>query len=359
MSEPGKRDALFEALKVIGKDPALRKRMIDECKTIERTLAYLPNHSIRDEITAPIVDALHSDVGILRKALSNGLVYDFHYRSKIAREFVMSTPEAPDHVWEPQTTKLLVFLAKRSRHVLVGGGYFGDHVLPIARELGKLGGACHAFELNAEQAEMLRHNAALNALDNVVVNQLGLWSDDATELSLEGEDSFAFPKATGGSQPASFNTLTVDTYLKQRGVDRLDLIMLDIEGGEFEAFKGAEGQLTRPAGEAPNLVFEVHRSYVDWSNGLGRTPIVEHLVSRGYVIHAVRDFQANYDMKDKPIELIPLDTVYLEGPPHGFNLLAVKDPAILRESVFKICPGVSPKLLVHKSPALHHPSDGL
>lgn len=359
MSDPGTRDALFKALEIIGKNPVLRKRMIDECKTIERTLEYLPNHSIRDEITAPIVDALHSDVGVLRKELSTGLLFDFYYRSKIAREFVMSTPETPDHVWEPQTTKLLVHLAGRSRQVLVGGGYFGDHVVPIARELGRRGGTCHAFELNAEQAEMLRHNAALNGLDNVVVNQLGLWSDDSTELSLEGEDSFAFPKASGESQPGAFNTLTIDTYLKQRGVDKLDLIMLDIEGGEFEALKGAESHLSRPAGEAPNIVFEVHRSYVDWSNGLGRTPIVQHLVSRGYLIHAVRDFQANHDMKDKPIELIPLDTVYLEGPPHGFNLLAVKDPSIVREGIFRICPGVSPKLLIHKSPALHHPSDGL
>ena len=359
MNAPGKPDALSRSLEVIGKDPILRRRMIDECKAIEKGLDYLPDHSIRDEITAPIIDALHAGVGILRKQLSSGLVFDFHYRSKIAREFVMSTPEVPDHVWEPQTTKLLVHLARRSRQVLVGGGYFGDHVLPIARQLAASGGTVHAFELNAEQAEMLRHNAVLNALDNVVVNQLGLWSDDHTELALQGDDSFAFPVSTGGSLPARFTTLTIDTYLQRSAVDRLDLIMLDIEGGELDALRGAEGHLTRPAGEAPNVVFEVHRSYVDWTDGLAQTPIVKHLTTRGYTIHAVRDFQANYDMKGKPVELIPLDTVYLEGPPHGFNLLAVKDLSILRDDLFKICPGVSPKLLVHKSPSLHHPSDGL
>ena len=196
----------------------------------------------------------------------------------------MSTPEAPDHVWEPQTTKLLVHLARRSRQVMVGGGYFGDHVLPIGRALAANGGTVHAFELNVEQAEMLRHNAALNALGNVVVNQLGLWSDDHTELTLHGDDSFAFPKATDESQPDRFNTLTMDTYLARRGVDRLDLIMLDIEGGELAALQGAERHLTRPPGEAPNIVFEVHRSYVDWSDGLGQTAIVKHLASRGYTL---------------------------------------------------------------------------
>jgi FkbM family methyltransferase len=362
-NEPVGPASLSRALEVIGHDPAGRRQMIDALKAIEKTLPYPENRSVRDEITAPLIDALHADAGVLRKALATGLVFDFHYRSKIAREFVLSTPEAPDHVWEPQTTRLLVHLARRARQVLVGGGYFGDQVLPIAQALKTRGGTCHAFELNAEQAEMLRHNAALNALDNVVVNQVGLWSDDATELSLQGDDSFAFPKVAGGASPASFNTVTVDRYLRDRGVDRLDLIMLDIEGGELDALRGAAGQLARPAGEAPDIVFEVHRSYVDWSHGLARTPIVELVTSHGYTVHALRDFQANFDMKGKPIELIPLDTVYLEGPPHGFNLFAVKDRAVLDqglgEGFFTIVPGVSPKLLVHKSPRLHHPQGGL
>jgi FkbM family methyltransferase len=350
---------LGEALQVIGENATLRRRLIDECKLIERDLAYPANHSVRDEITAPIIDALHANVGILRKELSTGLVFEFHYRSKIAREFVMSSPERPDHVWEPQTTKLLVHLAGRARHVLVGGGYFGDQVIPIARELMRNTGTCHAFELNAEQAAMLARNAELNQLPNVVVNQIGLWGDDTTELALEGEDSFAFPTSQGQASGERINTVTVDSYLRARQIEQLDLIMLDIEGGELQALQGASGQLARPAGRAPNIVFEVHRSYVDWSAGLRPTPIVQLLLSHGYTIHAVRDFQANYPMGDKPIELIPLDTVYLEGPPHGFNMLAVKDEAVLRDRRFKIVPNVSPKLLVHKAPELHHPSDGL
>jgi FkbM family methyltransferase len=349
-------DSLHEALRTIGRNPSLRKRLVEECKVIERTLELGPDRSVRDEVTAHIVDALHADVGILRKELANGLAFDFHYRSKIAREFVMSTPEIPDHVWEPQTTRLLVHLAGKAEHVLIGGGYFGDQAIPVARALAGRG-TCHVFELNAQQAEMLRHNAALNHLDNVQVNQIGLWSDDTSELSLEGHDSVASSKAVSGSSQA--NSLTVDSYLKQRGVDRLDLIMLDIEGGELMVLKGARSQLALPPGQAPNIVFEVHRSYVDWSAGLAQTEIIQLLTGHGYLVHAVRDFQANYDMQGRPIELVPIDDIYLEGPPHGFNMLAVKEPALLDQPLFKICPGVSPKLLVHKSPQLHHPTDGL
>ena len=54
-----------------------------------------------------------------------------------------------------------------------------------------------------------------------------------------------------------------------------------------------------------------------------------------------------------------MDDIYLEGPPHGFNMVAVKDPAIFSGPDYRIVEGVSPKYLRHKDPALHHPVGGL
>jgi hypothetical protein len=64
-------------------------------------------------------------------------------------------------------------------------------------------------------------------------------------------------------------------------------------------------------------------------------------------------------MHGRSIELIPADKVYLEGPPHGFNMLAVPPGGLLDTPLFRVVENVSPKLLRHKSPALHHPLDGL
>jgi hypothetical protein len=174
-------------------------------------------------------------------------------------------------------------------------------------------------------------------------------------LNLSEGDSFAFAKAS--TDTALINTMMIDSYCRSQGNIALDLIMLDIEGSELEVLKGAKGQLARDPGQAPNIVFEVHRSYVDWSNGLANTEIVKFVRSFGYHVVAIRDFQANYDMAGQPIELVPLELTYLEGPPHGFNLLAVKQPELLSDPIFRTCTAVvSPKLLVHKSPALHHPT---
>ena len=93
--------------------------------------------------------------------------------------------------------------------------------------------------------------------------------------------------------------------------------------------------------------------------GLEATPIARLLASFGYALFAVRDFQSNVDMRGRPIELVPAAAVYLEGPPHGFNVLALRDPAMTESEPFLIVPGVSPKLLFHRDPALHHPIGGL
>lgn len=52
-------------------------------------------------------------------------------------------------------------------------------------------------------------------------------------------------------------------------------------------------------------VFEVHRDYVDWTDGLPGTPICRLVASYGYPCDAIRDFNSNQEMGERCIELIP------------------------------------------------------
>jgi hypothetical protein len=156
---------------VVGQNEELINKTLTWCKEIENLVQY-PKGSIRDEITGPIVDAIFNENNIFRKQISNGLVFDFYYRTKIARDFLMSTPEKPDHVWEPQTTKLLMLLSKNLKEVLIGGAYFGDQAILLANEIKKNNGCVHAFEPNLDQFNMLKHNADINGINNI---KLGEW----------------------------------------------------------------------------------------------------------------------------------------------------------------------------------------
>ncbi len=350
--------ALGRALATIGHHPSLRAKVVAACLELERQPEFRRTR-VRDEITGPIVDALFSPSDIARKELGNGLVFEFLYRSRIARDFVMSVPERPDHVWEPQTTRLLLHLGAGARHAIVGGAYFGDQAILLADRLRATGGICHAFEADPDQREMLARNAAANHLNNITISGSALWCADGARLRFVGEDAYGSTTAIEEDAVGGVPAIRLDSYLDEHGIDDIQMVALDVEGSELAILRGAAQRLSRPPGRAPHVVFEVHRSYVDWSNGLLRTDICEYLASIGYTMFAIRDFQTNYDMGGRPIELVPANVVHLDGPPHGFNVVATKTPEVLGGDCFRVCPGVSPKFLLHGDPALHHPLDGL
>lgn len=330
----------------------MRSRVLSAIHSVENNAPYIEGFNLREQVTGPIVDSLYSDGEVLTKTLSTGIKLSFRYTSKIARDFAMSAQPEPDHAWEPQTTKLLLHLAKNVEHAVVGGAYFGDQAIPLAHVMAPVG-LCHCFELDAKNAQMIQTNAEQNGLNNVRVTMLGLWSEPNLTLSLSGpQDSHAAPVVDVRGE---LKTTTIDHYCQTAGIKRLGLIMLDIEGGEFEALKGARHYLSMDADGAPSVIYEIHRSYVDWSNGLRRTEIVSFLEGFGYRQYAVRDYQGNVPMDGRPIELVELDDIYLEGPPHAFNIVAIKEPALLNDRNIRICRGVSPKLLFHRDPALHAP----
>lgn len=355
VNDPRDRDGkgLQKAMYMLGRNVSLRKQLIDFLMKAEADLHI--DGSVRDEITGPIVDALHDKQDIYEKTLADGTQFRFLFRTKIARDFLMATQEHPSHVWEPQTTKLLLEITSVIKgDVIVGGAYFGDQAVLVAKNIIKSGRQIHCFEPNLEQAKMLKENFQLNKLNNFQLNTTGLWSKSSIRLKLDGFDSFANAIEAHANEDG-FETISIDDYQKKLGLN-ISLIQLDIEGAELDALQGASKTIAQ---FKPVIVFEVHRDYVDWSAGLEHTEICKLLFNAGYSIFAIRDFNSHFEMVDKPIELIPVDKVYLQGPPHGFNLVAVQDVKVFSGQKYKIVENVSPKLLLHKEPALHHPTDGL
>lgn len=344
---------LQSALLNLGRDPQLRLELMEWLKQMETRLSY--TGSVRDDITGPIIDALHTEDDRYEKTLADGTRLQFLYRTKIARDFILSDETHPSHAWEPQTTRLLQYLTNcTSADVLIGGAYFGDHAILIGRQLMNSDRLVHCFEPNSIQAEMLANNAQLNILKNLRIQRLGLWHESSQRLRLDGFDSFANAVPVSIAEEG-FDTVTIDDYCAAEGC-RIGILMLDIEGAELSALRGASKVIQR---DKPAIVFEVHRDYVDWTLGLRQTPICALLLDAGYQIFAVRDFNTHLEMGDRCIELVPMDSVYLEGPPHGFNMLAIPTSDIIGGPLFRIVENVSPKLLRHKNPALHHPLDGL
>jgi len=354
------QEVLAKALASAGRDERFRTETFEALRRAELN-ADNPTQ-FRNEIRWPIISAMLAEARYHRVVLSDGLQYEIGFDSRIERALLLSREAAPNHVWEPQTTKLLVMLASVPGDILVGGAYIGDQIVPMAKvvESRSTTAKVHGFEPMGYSFGRFVRNIQLNNFRNVVTNQAGLW-DRPGELHIAGEPALSETSDATGPTPAGAEVvpgITADDYVRDHGIQRVGLIMLDTEGGEEKALRGASGILSRPFPEAPNIVFEIHRNFVDWTNGLQNTPLIEYLTGLGYTTYAVRDFHDNIDTTGLPIELIPIDSVYLGGPPHGFNMFATKDPTALQRFGLELVPEVSPKLFAEKEkdPKIHSPT---
>jgi FkbM family methyltransferase len=355
---PMSSGGLAEAFEHLRSHPEQRALVIKGLLSVEDELLKASGLNVREKLTGPMVDAMHAHGETVVKSIASGLSFECGYTSKIIRDFVMAPNAMPDHVYEPQNTRLMVTLARGARHVLIGGAFIGDHTLPAAQAMGG-GGVVHAFEVSPVNIGLLRRNMARNSIGNVRVNEIALWSDENERIGLKGEDSHASPyRIPIGDAGDSLPATTINLYGRQNAIAKLDVVLLDIEGGEIEALKGASNYLGMGPDAAPTVIFEVHASYVDWSNGLANADIVRMMTGHGYTVYALRDYNSNVDMTGFPIEFVDLSDIYLKGPPHGFNMVAVKDPGLISRLGVKVRKGVSPKLLKHGDPAFHAPIAG-
>lgn len=347
-------DQIAEALSMAGRSDELRAAVFEALRR-EQARANEPAR-FKNEVRWPIVSGLLAGTKEHGVRLANGLVLAVSADSRIERALLLSDDASPDHVWEPQTTRLLVALGRIANDVVVGGAYIGDQALLIAKAMLDDGrdGVVHAFEPMSVPCGKLRRNIEANGLANVIPHELALWSSSRRRVRVDGPLALASAQLVDDASADTIETITIDDYAAGRRLPSIGLIMLDVEGGEEEALQGAAGVLGGP--QPPDVVFEIHRSFVDWSAGLPQTSIVRRLLDLGYEVFAIRDFHDNRSMAGQPIELVPADSVYLEGPPHGFNMLATRRfSEIGRRLDLRVVRGVSPKLLLEKDPRLHHP----
>lgn len=114
--------------------------------------------------------------------------------------------------------------------------------------MGKLapGSTVHAFEPNPPALEYLRRNINLNKLDNIQVHPIGL-SDKPNRLVLYNASmgQASIHKAAGGDQYTEIDVRSLDAVLGDAGVDKIDMIKIDVEGHEPAVLDGAQETLAR------------------------------------------------------------------------------------------------------------------
>ena len=151
--------------------------------------------------------------------------------------------------------------------VLEVGAHHGMHTVQLARWAGKEG-QVHAFEPNPENALTLCANAGLNRLAQVRVVHAAVGARTGV-LSIDGERI--------GSGEDQVRALSLDDYCTVQGIEKVDVLKVDVEGFEGEVLRGA-ARLLR---ERPHIDLELH---LDDLAKYGQTPsgVLEALNLAGY-----------------------------------------------------------------------------
>ncbi|MBO9716440.1 MAG: FkbM family methyltransferase [Pseudoxanthomonas sp.] len=130
--------------------------------------------------------------------------------------------------------------------VIDAGGFVGD---TAALFCAKTGGDCqvHAFELLDENIALFAYNNALNGIaDRVQVNRLALSDRSGDEVVIRQARLQGATSVAAGDGPGErIATITLDDYVAGHGLERVDLIKMDIEGSEIPALKGAMQTIRR------------------------------------------------------------------------------------------------------------------
>jgi FkbM family methyltransferase len=329
--------------------------IINELVSIEKKyLKYFfkSDFDFRENITIRTFDLLIKRNKVFNKSINN-LKIHFPNSSKIAKEFLLTHEKSPNHIWEPQTHKLLKILCKKKKNIFFGGAFFGDHSCLIANKFPASDIYC--FEPVKKQRFYLTKNKKANKLNNLYISKKALFSIHNKKLFIkeekkdDGDISLSIRKKFNSP---FFLTDSLDNFTEKRKIKNIDVLMMDVEGNELNILLGAKNLLK--TNSLNSIIFEIHSKYVSWRNGLEKTPIIKLLLNNNFNIYAIRDCHSNKNLRNK-IELLDIKNTYLNGPKHGFNMIATKDKNLLiNKNILLSKKNYSPKYLFHKSSNKFH-----
>lgn len=186
--------------------------------------------------------------------------------------------------FEELETRLVQRLLRPGMTVVDAGAHHGLYSLLSARLVGRAGRVV-AIEPSPRERRRLRRHLRLNRLGNVSLAACALSEDesDADLFVVQGKDdwcnSLMPPDVDEPTERVRVILRRMDDLLEEMGVQRVDLLKLDVEGAELSVLRGAEKLLT--GAYRPVVLAELQDTRTrPW--GYAAREIVKHLTARNY-----------------------------------------------------------------------------
>ena len=139
------------------------------------------------------------------------------------------------------------------------GAYHGVYSVVAAKKLGRAGRVI-AFEPSSRERQRMQLHLRQNKIESVTLEPYALAAEEGKAPLAVVVDGFTTmnslrtPPIDHPTKRVIVDTISLDAYLDRKQIDRVDLLKIDTEGGEVEAFRGADRLLR---GFRPVIICEV------------------------------------------------------------------------------------------------------
>lgn len=197
-------------------------------------------------------------------------------------------------------------------------GYFS---LLAARKVGPTG-EVHAFEISKEDFQKLEVNLGLNSdLKNVCLNRLAITDHcgcvGITKTQSAGMTSISCDQS---STSDTIQGVSLDSYVNEQGLSRIDFLKCDIEGAELLFLRGASNVLAKLR---PIMVIEINPKALE-THGASTKEIKSLLNDNRYVIYSF----------SRKFCRLALRQTSLEGIADYVNIIAIpREKSLERETI--------------------------
>ncbi len=156
------------------------------------------------------------------------------------------------------------------------GANIGTISIPAALRCNRV----HAFEMLAENIVHLRRALERNKIGNVAIVQAAV-SDAPGLVGVIGSSAWGVVVAEA---TLSVPTVVIDDYVRVRGITRVDVMKVDIEGSEQRALAGAAGLIAR---DHPDIVLECN-SVTCGNSGYSYRDLLRGIRDVGYTVYRIQ-----------------------------------------------------------------------
>jgi|SRR5690554_91355 len=231
------------------------------------------------------IDVLLRRTGVLDPLLETG-IYNFNglklHSNPNRNELIASL--VTNGSYEPETLEAIISTLQPGSNFVDLGAHIGFFALHAAQIIGE-SGRVFAFEPTPETRKTLTRNVRENNFDSRVVIAPYAISDKRQTVFFElqkqsqGNTVVADKSELPDGAVIEVEAISLDEYFAQQGWPDIDLIKMDIEGQELNAFKGMSELLKRN----PNLkiIFEYQRTQMARAD-VSKEQLFEKLVEMGF-----------------------------------------------------------------------------